>query len=105
MSNHIQSKKARHKDWHRADIKAALEKAGWSLRRLATHHGYPPSMAIHALVKPYPNGERLIADAIGMDPWKIWPSRYDENHCHIRKRGTFPVCRPANWAKPERTFQ
>ena len=26
--------KAKKQDWHRADIKAALEKAGWTLRKL-----------------------------------------------------------------------
>lgn len=65
-------------DWHPADIKAALEKRGWSLRRLAAHHGYSPSMVIHALHKPYPNAERLIAAALDLTPEAIWPSRYDE---------------------------
>ena len=27
-------------DWHRADIIAALHKAGWSLRQLSLQHGY-----------------------------------------------------------------
>jgi Ner family transcriptional regulator len=100
MRKHIQSKKASPQDWHRADIKAALEKAGWSLRRLAMAHGYSHAMTKHALYKPYYNGERLIAEAIGVDPWVIWPSRYDENHQHIRKRKGFPLVRPKHWAKP-----
>lgn len=78
MKTHIQSKKVNlPQDWHPADIKAALEKAGWSCRRLAAHHGYTPTMITKALRQPYPHAERLIADAIGRRPEEIWPSRYD----------------------------
>lgn len=78
MSRAIQRKKRRPSDWHRADIKAALEKAGWTLRRLSAHHGYSPDLLKKALDKPYPNAERLVAEAIGVSPETIWPSRYDE---------------------------
>ncbi|BBE11093.1 helix-turn-helix domain-containing protein [Halorhodospira halochloris] len=64
-------------DWHRADIVAALRKSGWSLRSLATHHGYSsPTTLATALTRPWPKGERLIASAIGVEPKTIWPSRY-----------------------------
>jgi len=77
MNKHIQSKKANHSlDWHPADVKAALEKAGWSLRRLAAHHGYSNAMMAHALRRQYPKAERYIAQAIGIAPEDIWPSRY-----------------------------
>ncbi|MDI5816356.1 helix-turn-helix domain-containing protein [Salmonella enterica subsp. enterica serovar Cerro] len=26
--------------------------------------------------KPYPRGERIIADALGVEPRDLWPSRY-----------------------------
>ncbi len=65
------------KDWHVADIKAALEKAGWSLSRLSIHHGYASRNTLKtALRKPWPKGEKLIADAINTSPETIWPSRY-----------------------------
>ncbi len=64
-------------DWHPADIVAALRKAGWSLRRLSKHHRYSdPSTLCVALRRRWPKAERLIADAIGIDPATIWPSRY-----------------------------
>jgi len=67
-------------DWHPADIKAALEKAGWSLRRLSLRHGYKsPATLKNALHRRWPKGERLIAEAIGIDPAEIWPSRYEDN--------------------------
>lgn len=75
-------KKAAPKDWHRADIVAALRKRGWSLRRLSLHHGYLNACTLTtALNRPWPRGERLIAEAIGVPPTRIWPSRY-------------PVCTP-----------
>ncbi|MFP4131299.1 MAG: transcriptional regulator [Thiohalospira sp.] len=78
MSHHDTPKKsAGQQDWHRADIVAALRKSGWTLRRLATHHGYKsPTTLKHALDRPWPKGERLIAAAIGIPPESIWPERY-----------------------------
>jgi Ner family transcriptional regulator len=70
-------KKASPEDWHPADIVAALRKKGWSLRRLSMHYQLSPDTLKAAIQVPYPNGEKLIAAAIGVKPWEIWPSRYD----------------------------
>ncbi len=79
MTKRKSVKKTSRKDWHRADIVAALRKAGWSLRRLATHHGYAsPTTLTNALDRPWPKGQKIIADAIGKHPATIWPSRYDD---------------------------
>ncbi|PND33745.1 transcriptional regulator [Achromobacter pulmonis] len=81
MTKHKAPKKPASSDWHRADIKAALEKAGWSLRRLAAHHGYAaPTTLTIPLNRPWPKGERIIAAAIGVDPAEIWPSRYQKKY-------------------------
>ncbi|WP_254899341.1 helix-turn-helix domain-containing protein [Methylomagnum ishizawai] len=68
-------------DWHRADIVAALRKTPekWSLSRLSIHHGYIRTALGNCLRGPWPHGQRLIAEAIGVKPWEIWPSRYDGN--------------------------
>jgi Ner family transcriptional regulator len=64
-------------DWHPADIKAALEKAGWTLRALAKHHGIKGSSSLsHTFERSFPLNERRIADAIGVPVQSIWPSRY-----------------------------
>ncbi|WP_435100787.1 helix-turn-helix domain-containing protein [Arhodomonas sp. AD133] len=85
MTTHNRSKKPAPEDWHRADIVAALRKAGWSLRRLATHHGYAaPTTLTNALARPWPKGEQIIAEAIGEDPAAIWPSRYREDSGRAR---------------------
>lgn len=88
MTKRSDSKKAALKDWHRADIVAALRKAGWSLRRLATHHGYAsPTTLTTALARHWPKGERLIAEAIGTEAAEIWPTRYQEKDTTERRKG------------------
>ncbi len=74
-------------DWHPADIKAALEKAGWTFRRLDKARGYCPGTLHAALHRPYPKAERIIAHAIRVKPWEIWPSRYDDDHKPNRRMG------------------
>lgn len=79
MNKQHDPKKPAHLDWHRADIVAALRKAGWSLRRLSKHHGYASGTTLTtALDRPWPKGERLIAAALGVPPQEIWPSRYTQ---------------------------
>ncbi len=81
MAKLKRSKKASQEDWHRADIVAAVRKAGWSLRRLGAHHGYSATNALtNALARPWAKGECIIAEAIGVDPATIWPSRYSAQH-------------------------
>lgn len=63
-------------DWHPADVLAALKKRGLSLVKLSADHGYHPTAAGKALKRPWPALERIIADAIGVSPETIWPSRY-----------------------------
>lgn len=65
-------------DWHPADVVAALRKAGWSLRGLSVHHGFSPWTLRHAQARSYPRAEALIAEAIGVKPEVIWPTRYAE---------------------------
>jgi len=77
-------KKAPNGDWHRADIVAALRKAGWSVRGLCTHHGYShPTTLNNALNRPWPKGEKIICKALreggeypDIQPEHLWPSRY-----------------------------
>lgn len=71
-------KKPAPQDWHKADIKAALEKAGWTLRKLSVAHGYHPCSFQRAFVTRWSQAEAAIAAAIGIDPAEIWPSRYAE---------------------------
>lgn len=61
-------------DWHPADVKAALEKRGVSLRRLAQENGYSHFQRV--LTTHWWAAEQIVGKALGISPKKIWPSRY-----------------------------
>jgi Ner family transcriptional regulator len=64
-------------DWHPADVLAALKKRGHNLAGLSVTNGYHPTAAGKALKQQWPAMEKLVAEAIGVAPQAIWPSRYD----------------------------
>ncbi|MBC7857978.1 MAG: helix-turn-helix domain-containing protein [Burkholderiaceae bacterium] len=73
-------KKSNSEDWHPADIKAELAKIGVTLSRIAFDAELSDSSSLSACLKrPMPVNEKRIADALGVKPSVIWPSRYDEN--------------------------
>lgn len=74
-------------DWHKADIVAAVRKAGSSLSALSRMHGYTPTIIGHALHCPCPKYERLIAEFLNITPQTIWPSRYHEDGTSKSARG------------------
>jgi len=63
-------------DWHQADIIAALRKRGTTLAAVSRGAGLSSSTLANALSRPWPKGEMLIGQAIGVSPATIWPSRY-----------------------------
>ncbi|CDG00313.1 Putative DNA-binding protein Ner [Avibacterium paragallinarum JF4211] len=63
----------------RADIRYELMKKGISLSQLGVKHGLAKTTLRNVFDKRYPNGERIIAEALGMKPCEIWPSRYQKN--------------------------
>lgn len=65
-----------HSDWNRIDIVAALHKQGVSIRELSVRAGLKPDTLKNALSRAYPKAERIIAEALGVAPEHIWPSRY-----------------------------
>ncbi|PWW06036.1 MULTISPECIES: DNA-binding transcriptional regulator SfsB [Mangrovibacter] len=67
-------------DWHPADIIAALRKRGTSMAAESRKAGLSSSTLANALARPWPRGEMLIADALDVNPWEIWPSRYYDPH-------------------------
>lgn len=81
------AKNTSRKDWHPADIKAALHKNGITLAGIAQAYGLKDSTSLSAcLVRSMPANEKRIADALGLHPKDIWPSRYFENG-EMRPRG------------------
>jgi Ner family transcriptional regulator len=65
-------------DWHPADIQAALKKKGWTFRRLALANGYAADSGRRVLDVEWVKMEAIVAEAIGVAPEAIWPSRYSK---------------------------
>lgn len=66
------------KDWHSADIIAAIKKKGTTMSAVSRKAGLCSSTLSNALTRKWPKGEKLIAEAIGVRAEIIWPSRYSE---------------------------
>ena len=64
-------------DWHPADIKAELEKAGWNMSKLSRESGLAEGTLRNVFKVRYPKAQAIIGKAIGVDPKEIWPSRYE----------------------------
>ncbi len=73
-------------DWHNAQIVARVRMAGTTLRQLSLAAGLQENSLYQALQRPWPKAERIIADAIGIPPHEIWPSRYDASGEPLRNR-------------------
>ena len=71
-------------DWHPADIKAALEKQGVSLRQLAKDHGYAHFARV--LTTHWWAAEQIVAAALNTRPEVIWPSRYSRPRTNAQNR-------------------
>lgn len=67
------------KGMHKADIKAAIAKRGYTLTGLSASWGYHRSAISTALAKQWPELEARIADVIGVPASEIWPDRYQAN--------------------------
>jgi Ner family transcriptional regulator len=78
-------------DWHPADIVVILRKRGHSLSGLSIANGYHPTAAGKALKQSWPAMEQILAEAVGVTPETIWPSRYS-------------VARPSCQATPEGAY-
>lgn len=81
------AKKPALKDWHRADIIAAVRKTGTNLQKLSRTHDLGRTTLSNALYGPAPRYERLIAEHLGTTPQAIWPSRYHQDGTPRSGRG------------------
>ncbi|HEB4799377.1 TPA: helix-turn-helix domain-containing protein, partial [Yersinia enterocolitica] len=58
-----------------------------SLSALSRDSGLSSGTLANALTRPWPKGEMIIAEAIGITPQEIWPSRFiDYRGCSIIRR-------------------
>lgn len=73
-------------DMHPADIIAQLKKRNLSLAAVSRQAGLSSSTLANTLSRPWPKGEFLIAQALGIDPAEIWPSRYFDRQGNLIDR-------------------
>lgn len=84
--SHNTTKKPGQEDWDPIDIKYALHKKGITLAGIAEVYGLAGSSTLSStFVRSYPANEKRIADAIGVHPKVIWPSRYNADGSSKRR--------------------
>ena len=65
--------------WHPEDIKAAIRKTGVTLTELSLRNGLGESTVRQAILfNSCPAGEKVIADYLGINPFELWPRRYNK---------------------------
>lgn len=64
------------KDWSKSKILFELREKGTTLTALSRKEGLASRTLNNALYRSYPKAEKIISDAIGVQPAEIWPSRY-----------------------------
>lgn len=67
---------------------AAIKNRGFTLKKLATDHGYSSAAINVALLKQWPAVEKIVADTIGVAAHVIWPPRYDRFGLPIKRGRT-----------------
>jgi len=86
MKPPIAIKKTPPQGWHKADVKAALEKAGYTFARIARENGYGLGGTNMVLHKPWSQMERIISDILGVPASVIWPDRYGRDGRPLKER-------------------
>ena len=72
--------------WHRADIKAGLEKRGWTLTRISRVLDMESRTAARVFYARWPAMEAAIGHILNVPPHVIWPDRYLANGISIGRR-------------------
>ena len=76
MQRFAPSNKSENPGLSRNEIIAKIKDAGFTLKKLAQTNGFTASAISVCLSTPWPAVEKIIGDAIGISPHKIWPPRY-----------------------------
>jgi Ner family transcriptional regulator len=63
-------------DWNMAYVLYRLRLSGWSLRSLSRKHGRGPGALRMGLSRGTRWAMEAVADAVGVAPQSIWPTRY-----------------------------
>jgi Ner family transcriptional regulator len=61
-------------------LKHHLELRGLTFGKIGKIHKIHKSCFTKVKTVPMPKNERILSDYVGIDPWDIWPDRYDAAH-------------------------
>ncbi len=77
-------------------FKFTLSTQGLTISELAKMHGMTGPCLCNVFYVPFPKAEKIVADALNLQPWDLWPERYDsagrpnrKNAWYRRKDGTW----------------
>lgn len=71
----------------RAWVKYQFQLQGRSMAQVAAEAGVTRECLYSAFKKTYPRMEKVIADALGLEPAELWPERYDSDGLPIYRMG------------------
>lgn len=69
---------------HRADIKALVEKRGYTLRALDVKFGFPLGTIADTFRYSRPTAEIALANFLDIPPQKLFPNRYTKDGQKLR---------------------
>jgi len=61
-------------------LKHRLELRGLTFGKIARAHKVAKSCFTKAKTHMLPKAERILANYVGLEPWDLWPERYDAAH-------------------------
>jgi Ner family transcriptional regulator len=64
------------RDWDKNKLLIALRQRDLTWAQLSRENGYPSAVLRTVTTKRWPKAERIVAEALGLTPQQIWPSRY-----------------------------
>ncbi|MFT0211797.1 helix-turn-helix domain-containing protein [Pseudomonas sp. F1_0610] len=74
-------------------IKYQLRMRGTSITQLARDIGVDERTVRWAKLNRYPRIERSIAKALNVQPWEIWPERWNNDYTPVRERPNTAECK------------
>jgi len=89
MNNDLSKKEKEKRIW--IWIKQQLSLLDSSFSKLANLHGTRKQNFAIVRHSPYPKYENIIAKKLGLQPWDLWPERYDANHNPNRISSRYPA--------------
>ena len=83
-------------------LKFSLSTQGLTVSDLASMYGITGPSLFNCFYIPFPKAERIVADALNLQPWDLWPERYTDqkpNRFNTWYRRKYGEWKPKNTKK------